>query len=1147
MEVSSRKQAQSVSNTRSAEKLAPVEQAYYDSYDWGKEHAYHREVLLDIEALLPPSVRTIADIGCGDGIITNHLATSRFVVGIDSSLPALAAVTRPKAGGSILDLPFGDDAFDLVMANDVLEHLGPERRAAASAELERIARDYIIITVPFLENLATRQRLVDGAFRHVNLHFESLDIAKLRDSFRDFSLRACVFSGVTWEDEVDEVERLKVLRAAIEADPFLARRRASLLELVDAEMVVARRKQAAFLSQHPEEIDGLLRRTELICFFARKSLDWVPPAALAAQALDLTSPSQAASEVSLTEIDFRTAAPLRRESIPVYAPLPYWIPAGEIRADSDGVTFIAPDAAPLSVKFGFFAALPATAKLCLEGRAPGDGTLSVSHYAPMTGYRQIHSQAVPAGAFALEIADFAPSVTEYGYLFDVTFTGRELALQSVRIDHGDAPAPMRRTHAADKPYQYRHADGLHLFVSRRIDAAPMVDLTWFQDIETRRGLDGFRYFFEPKDVYVEISRLELSRAEDGMRRAAAQNHADALARIDELTRRLEAQGQAISALEHGCPKLTQDCAVALDRIATQDAALEAQRQALSGLERGVAAAGQEIEALGATLRDGLDTLKADIDSLPGAIAADIRDVTASLEATIDSRMQQREENALRETVVLAAKLSQTEAEVAALKDTARAHGDALTYLGVVTGALRRLAKATRPLRHSMRRRFDVAPKPAPRPAVPAQPVALPAAPRPVAAVTGVPRLPATVTMLVADDRIDRRVLHQARTLTQQGASLTIIAAPYPGPRDMDQVEFPELKIFRIDTSRAVDAIPDAVSRLRADRDWQEHYFYHHQFLVEALKHPAEAYVAHDLPVLPAAVAAADQVGAAVVYDAHELYPEQKVFGEARQQLYRDVEAEVIGLADAVSTVNLSIAEEMAKRYGIAVPSVILNATDVGDREVPVARTELLRNGLGIPKDRRILLFQGSLSVNRNLENLVAALPYVTTPDMVLVIMGPGDQKREELRLVAESLGIGPDRLLFHEAVPQRVLLDYTASADAGVIPYPGVDINTIFCTPNKLFEFIAAGLPIIANDLPELRRFVADGGFGIVRPMTTAREIAAAIDAFFATDQAGFRERLRTGAHEMIWPAQTDVLLGTYRTAMLARDQRVSAAVSGNE
>ena len=169
-------------------------------------------------------------------------------------------------------------------------------------------------------------------------------------------------------------------------------------------------------------------------------------------------------------------------------------------------------------------------------------------------------------------------------------------------------------------------------------------------------------------------------------------------------------------------------------------------------------------------------------------------------------------------------------------------------------------------------------------------------------------------MLVADDRIDRRVLAQARSLVAQGWRVSVIAAPYPGPLDLDQEAFPEVRIARIDANQAAPRFARPVSaRLSGPTaTGSKRIFITIIFLSARCNIRRRSVTAHDLPVLPAAIAAAESCGAHVVYDAHKLYPEQHHFGPALSELYRKVESEAIGFADAVTTVNLSIAKEMAR-------------------------------------------------------------------------------------------------------------------------------------------------------------------------------------------------------------------------------------------
>jgi len=405
----------------------------------------------------------------------------------------------------------------------------------------------------------------------------------------------------------------------------------------------------------------------------------------------------------------------------------------------------------------------------------------------------------------------------------------------------------------------------------------------------------------------------------------------------------------------------------------------------------------------------------------------------------------------------------------------------------------------------------------------------------------------TITMLVADGRIDRRVLLSARSLHQAGWRVRVIASPHPDPRDDDQRMFPEIEIVRIVPSRYlinIHRIGARTSLGARGSEWHRVYPHYFHFLALAARHPAQIFVAHDLPVLASAIVAAQMFGSHVVYDAHELYPEQHHFKSEHVDALRHAEAALIGYADLVTTVNESIAHELAERYRIDQPAVILNAPAAAGGSLPLPRNTLIRDKLGLSVGHRILLFQGGLSPNRNLEALTRAIALVRQLEIVLVFLGPDGGKRRELEQIAGKLGLLGSRIYFLDPVPQDALLSWTAGADIGIIPYPPIDLNSRLCTPNKLFEFIVAEVPILANDLPELRRFVVGNGFGIVRSMRNPRAIASAIDEMMSSDPSAWRAALRARSEKFVWDLQGKEIVRLYelfRTSQLGETKEIAS------
>ncbi|WP_076859426.1 glycosyltransferase [Bradyrhizobium mercantei] len=294
--------------------------------------------------------------------------------------------------------------------------------------------------------------------------------------------------------------------------------------------------------------------------------------------------------------------------------------------------------------------------------------------------------------------------------------------------------------------------------------------------------------------------------------------------------------------------------------------------------------------------------------------------------------------------------------------------------------------------------------------------------------------------------------------------------------------------------------------------------------------------AHDLPMLGAAVHLKRELGVPVIYDAHELYPEIcTLSAEDKARLDRK-ERELIRECDTVITVNPLIATEMANRYAIAEPAVVFNASwkPTGfDAKQPHA---LLREHFSISDRHQILLYQGWMSKTRGLQKLCAAMSGVRE-DVHLVFMGYGEAK-EELEEIARSRNL-TERVHFKSTVPQSELLFWTASADAGIIPYQSIDLNNYYCSPNKLFEFILAGLPIIGNDLPFLRSIIAGEGFGLVHRLDEESDYSAAINAMFDASAGGparFRPRLLSEQDRYSWDVEKSKILDLYSRLGLDAD-----------
>jgi glycosyltransferase involved in cell wall biosynthesis len=297
--------------------------------------------------------------------------------------------------------------------------------------------------------------------------------------------------------------------------------------------------------------------------------------------------------------------------------------------------------------------------------------------------------------------------------------------------------------------------------------------------------------------------------------------------------------------------------------------------------------------------------------------------------------------------------------------------------------------------------------------------------------------------------------------------------------------------------------------------------------------PVDAWHAHDLTGV-AAIAPSLPTGTPLIYDSHELFLEQGTAaalpGPVRGAL-RKYERRLVARAAAVITVNDEIAAVLRRRYRPRRIEVVHNCP-VLPPEQP--RRSLIRDATGIPDGSPIVLYHGGFLPDRGIEVVIAALAKPGLRDAHLVLMGFGPMA-DDLRIVAGSeawLG----RMHVLDPVAPDSLLPWVASADVGVMVNPGRLLNDIYSAPNKLFECLAAGTPVVASDFPTFRRIIASNPEGALGAVCSPREVgrvAAAIESIIrmTPEQAvRLRERCRTAAREhWNWDREAVVLIDTYR------------------
>lgn len=250
-------------------------------------------------------------------------------------------------------------------------------------------------------------------------------------------------------------------------------------------------------------------------------------------------------------------------------------------------------------------------------------------------------------------------------------------------------------------------------------------------------------------------------------------------------------------------------------------------------------------------------------------------------------------------------------------------------------------------------------------------------------------------------------------------------------------------------------------------------------------------VANDLDTLLPNHLVAWFLGKPLVYDTHEFYTEvpELVHRPWVRRIWLAIERAIFPQLRSVITVNASIAKAYTERYGVQV-QVVRNIP----MRVPMGE-KVVRAALGLPSDRFILVMQGAgINVQRGAEEAVLAMRELE--GCLLLIIGSGDAWPVLDRLVKEhSL---QDRVRLLGRMPYDQMMALTRNADLGLTLDKDTNLNYRFSLPNKLFDYLHAGIPVLATDLPEVAAIVRQYDAGVVLAHAEPAAIAAAVRALLA-------------------------------------------------
>lgn len=298
---------------------------------------------------------------------------------------------------------------------------------------------------------------------------------------------------------------------------------------------------------------------------------------------------------------------------------------------------------------------------------------------------------------------------------------------------------------------------------------------------------------------------------------------------------------------------------------------------------------------------------------------------------------------------------------------------------------------------------------------------------------------------------------------------------------------------------------------------------------------------HDPRLLPVAFRAADRIRrrtgreCSVVYDSRENFagvPEENVTLRRYHKTLLRLESRLAPRLAAVLTVSQGTADALAARLRLKrPPMVVLNAPVEGG--TPAAgSTRSLRADTGTDKRTPLIVYPGAATKPRGVDTMIEALPLLPGVHAALVVVPFPHPRAEELTTLAEKLGVA-DRLHLLAPVPADAVPDYLGEADVAVSPILGGPANHEAALPNKLFEMLHSGLPIVTSDIRAMAQFVTSHHLGVVFRSGDAVDLARAVNEVLA-DPSRWTDRQERASlvHEWSWQTQEAALGEAYRKVL---------------
>lgn len=285
----------------------------------------------------------------------------------------------------------------------------------------------------------------------------------------------------------------------------------------------------------------------------------------------------------------------------------------------------------------------------------------------------------------------------------------------------------------------------------------------------------------------------------------------------------------------------------------------------------------------------------------------------------------------------------------------------------------------------------------------------------------------------------------------------------------------------------------------------------------------DVYVANDLDTLPACYFASILRRKKLVYDSHEYFTEvPELIGRSfARNAWLSIEKFILPRLSFSYTVCQSIADEYKIKYGVTMQVV---------RNIPAINLSYKLKDLSFPFSN-IILYQGALNVGRGIEHIIEAMQFIN--DAHFLIVGDGDIS-QQLKTLTAQLQL-QNKVTFTGKIPLEELINYTKLATVGISLQDDTGLSYRYVLPNRLFDYIHAGVPVLASALPEMSIILNAYNIGVLAENHNPTYLAEKLN-FILNDTESrkiWKENLIFAKRDLCWENEEQKLESIYKSVEL--------------